>query len=147
MRTGALISLCCWILAACNNKDRIPAHILSRQKMQAVLWDLMRADQFLGDFVLNKDSSVNRDTSSIRIYRQVFALHGITKNEFRESFRFYNDHPALMKVIMDSISAKREIGRPALQVKPDSVVAVPVKPVTKPDSVVRPPDKKQLRVE
>ena len=104
MRAGLLIICGLFIFAGCKNKNRIPARIIPQKQMQAILWDMMRADQFLGDFVLKKDSGLDKRAESINIYRQVFAIHHISKEQFGESFSFYKAHPALFKVIMDSLS-------------------------------------------
>ena len=85
--------------------------------MQAVLWDLMRADQFLADYVLKKDSSLNKETESIKLYQRIFLIHKISKELFRKSLSFYRSHPALLKVIMDSIS-RTPAAIPAKIIKP-----------------------------
>jgi hypothetical protein len=121
MRTGLLI-LCAFIfLAGCGGKDKIPNGILPQKKMQAVMWDMMRADQFLSDYVLNKDSSLNRKTESIKIYQKIFLIHKINKEVFQRSFSFYQSHPALLKVIMDSLSKIPET------ITSDTVKPMPVK--------------------
>ena len=104
MRTGLLILYASLLLAGCKSKDYIPNSVLPQLKMKAVLWDMIRADQYLADFVLNKDSTLNRKTESIQFYQQVFNIHHISKEEFRHSFSFYRSHPALLKIIMDSLS-------------------------------------------
>ena len=104
MRTGLLILYASLLLAGCKSKDYIPNSVLPQLKMKAVLWDMIRADQYLADFVLNKDSALNRKTESIQLYQQVFTIHHISKEEFRHSFSFYRSHPALLKIIMDSLS-------------------------------------------
>ncbi|HMK25332.1 MAG TPA: DUF4296 domain-containing protein [Chitinophagaceae bacterium] len=130
MRTGLLIICCSLIIAGCKNKNRIPANIIPQKKMQAVLWDMMRADQFLADFVLNKDSSLDKRTESIKLYTRVFAIHHISKEQYERSFSFYKTHPALFKVIMDSLStAKTEAPTEMIKqpVLPDSLQASPGK--------------------
>jgi Domain of unknown function (DUF4296) len=104
MRKWLLILYASFLLAGCKSKSHIPANVLPQLKMQAVLWDMIRADQFLTDFVLNKDSTLNKKTESIKLYLQVFNIHHISKEEFQHSFSFYRSHPALLKVIMDSLS-------------------------------------------
>jgi Domain of unknown function (DUF4296) len=104
MRTWLLIICCLFIVTGCKNKNGIPAGLIPQKKMQAILWDMMRADQFLSDFVLNKNSSLDKRTESIKLYSQVFAIHQISKEQYEKSFSFYKTHPALFKVIMDSLS-------------------------------------------
>ena len=70
------------------------------------MWDIMQVDQFLSDCVVNKDTSLNRLNEHTKLYEKVFALHGTTRDEFARSFKYYNAHPALLKVVMDSINTK-----------------------------------------
>ena len=66
MRTGLLIAVVLFFAAGCKNKNGIPNSVLPQKKMQAILWDMMRADQFLADYILNKDSSLNKTTESLK---------------------------------------------------------------------------------
>ena len=104
MRTWLLILYASLLLAACKSRDHIPKNVLPQLKMQKVLWDMIRADQYLADFVVNKDSALNRRTENMQLYQQVFTIHHISKEEFQHSFSFYRSHPALLKIIMDSLS-------------------------------------------
>ena len=52
--------------AGCKSKN---SEVLPPKKMQALLWDMMRADQFLADYVMNKDTSINRITESLKHYQ------------------------------------------------------------------------------
>jgi hypothetical protein len=120
MRAGLLIC-CAWFLfAGCKSRDHIPGSILPQKKMQAVLWDMMRADQFLSYYVLNKDSSLKSETESIKLYNQIFLIHKIDKELFQKSLSFYRSHPALLKVIMDSIS-RTPATIPATNIKPKPI--------------------------
>jgi hypothetical protein len=120
-----LIIYCSIFFIACKKKDNVPDGILPAKKMQAVLWDIMRADQFLADYVFNKDSTKNKKTESIQLYSQVFAVHNISKEEFEKSFIYYKQHPQLMQVIMDSMSRTTTItGGP-----PPGVVKSPTTPI------------------
>jgi len=103
MRTTLLIVCGCFLLPACKSKDRLPEHILPKEKMEAVLRDMMRADQFLTDFVFSRDTSFNKKAESVRLYRKVLAIHQVSKEEFRESFSYYRSHPGLLKAVLDSI--------------------------------------------
>jgi hypothetical protein len=125
------------LLPACSNNGtgRLPP-----EKMEAVLWDLMRADKFLSDYVLNKDSTKKIDTESVNLYKQVFAIHNITGEQFQKSFAYYKAHPDLLKGIMDSLS------RPPMAEPTEMVQPVPLSPVQssadsfqrKNDTVIRP---------
>ena len=94
-------------LAGCKKSNKIPGDVLAPQKMQAVMWDIMRADQFLSDYVLNRDSTKDKDRESIKLYNRVFAFHHITKEEFEKSFAYYRKNPVRLQTMMDSISKQK----------------------------------------
>lgn len=107
MRSLLPILITIFFIASCGRKDRIPADILSKEKMQDVLWDMMRADQFLSDYVLNQDTTLVRKNESIPYYSKILALHQVSQEKFRESYYYYRARPQLMKIIMDSLSQKK----------------------------------------
>ena len=74
--------------------------------MQAVLWDMISTGEFLTAYVLNKDS-VDKMAESSKLYGQALQFHHITREEFDKSYLYYRQHPALMKVILDSLSKKQ----------------------------------------
>jgi hypothetical protein len=98
------------LITSCSGKKKIPGDILPQEKMQAVLWSMMNAGEFLNGYIINKDS-VDKTAESSKIYGQVFQVHHITKGEFDKSYLYYKEHPELLKVILDSLSKKNE--RPA----------------------------------
>lgn len=124
MRCGLLILFLSFLVAGCKNKNRVPAGILPTSKMQAVLWDIMRADQFLTDYRVNKDTALDTEAESIKLYRQIFSIHDISREEFQKSFSFYQSHPVLLKEIMDSMSKPPAVA-PAELIKPkDSIFKI-----------------------
>jgi hypothetical protein len=137
MRSAWVILALLACLLSCKRKNKIPADVLSKEKMGAVLWDLMRADQFLTDFVISKDTAVNRDSASINFYRRILAIHGITREELQRSFLFYNAHPALLKQIMDSMA----VVKPKLDVAPEPKIDTAKKDL--PPTQQRTPKKKE----
>jgi hypothetical protein len=145
-----LIVLFCIVIAACKTKEHIPSDILSQDKMQSVVWDMMRADQYLGDFVFPTDTSLNKDSQSIRMYQQVLAIHQLSKEEFTRSWNYYKAHPALMQQIMDTVSRKQVNASPIVTPLPDSNLTLPP-PVKKhipiPDSVLHQRRKKVLQAQ
>ena len=104
MRSGLLIIIFSFIVTGCKNKNSIPKEIIPQKKMQDVLWDLMRADHFLNDYILNRDTSLDKADERLKVYNKVFTIHQISREEFNKSFTYYKSHPFLFKVMMDSIS-------------------------------------------
>ncbi|MEQ1677407.1 MAG: DUF4296 domain-containing protein [Chitinophagaceae bacterium] len=139
MRTALLFFFTLLIITGCKSKDSVPGDVLPPAKMQALLWDMMRADQFLTEYVLNKDTAKKKDEESIKLYEQILGFHQITKEEFQKSFDYYQFHPGQLKVILDSIS-KRKFEPPAMRLA-DSSDHVPSAPAGHPDSL---PARKRL---
>lgn len=91
-------------ILSCSSKDNVPEDILPRQKMTEVMWDMMRAGEFLNSFVFFKDTQTNRSAQSQKWYSKIYRIHGLTKEEFERSYDYYQHHPHLMKIILDSLS-------------------------------------------
>lgn len=102
-----VISVLFLYASSCRSKEEIPADIIPKDKMEALLWDMIRADQFLTSYVFNKDTSVDQNTHSIQLYQQVLTLHNTTRDDFEKSFSFYKSHPELLKQVLDSLNKPR----------------------------------------
>ena len=96
------------MITSCGEKNKVPKGILQPQKMEVVLWDILQADAFLKEFVINKDSIVNDTSVSKGVYEKVFQFNKISAAQFDTSFAYYQRHPALLKEILDSIYSKRQ---------------------------------------
>jgi Domain of unknown function (DUF4296) len=118
-RPGRYLFFVLFLLTSCSNKEKIPKDILPKEKMQAVLWSMINAGEFLNGYVL-KDS-VDKETESSKVYGQVFQIHRISKEEFDKSYSYYRQHPELMKVILDSLSKRQTFANEQGQKKQDSM--------------------------
>jgi hypothetical protein len=110
---------------SCSEKEH-KKDILPENEMREVMWDMMRADQYVAAFLL-KDSTYSKRNESIRLYEEIFRIHKITREEFKVSFDYYSSRPDLFRPIIDSL-AQRKIEPPHLR---------PTHPVRK-DSLVKP---------
>ena len=43
---------------------------------------------------------------TLKLYEEVFRLHKVSREEFRNSFQFYQDHPDITRVLFDSLIAR-----------------------------------------
>jgi hypothetical protein len=104
------ISVLCLILFlfACTDNNKVPKDILPQDKMQKLMWDMVRADRFANQFIIPKADSLKKDSAVFAFYNQVFQLNGITDQEFLKSYKFYLGRPDLMKIMFDSIAAQAE---------------------------------------
>ena len=89
-------------IISCVQKNKIPEDILSQEKMRQIMWDLIRTDAYVSDF-LSRDSTINLDESRLKLYEQVYRLHTINRETFKKSLTFYQSRPDLLKIITDSL--------------------------------------------
>lgn len=112
--TGTLLSML--LLFSCGNKQAEPAGILKPEKMQAVLWDVMRADAFTTEFV-KKDSAKNDVEENLKLQQAIFAMHHISKEDFYKSYGYYKRNSSLMKTVIDSMISQAE-KKPTQKISP-----------------------------
>ena len=94
------------IIISCTSKGKIPGDILAPQKMVSILWDMMRADEFVLNYT-RRDSTTSLKDKSTRLYTEVFKIHKISRARFEKSIDFYNLHPDLFKIVLDSLENKK----------------------------------------
>lgn len=102
-----LIILGALVFGSCGNNDQVPAGVLKPDKLQAVLWDVIRAEAFTAEFI-KKDSSKNAGLESEKLLQQVFAIHKTTKAEFYKSYNYYKSNTPEFTVILDSMISKAQ---------------------------------------
>lgn len=113
---------------SCGNKEKLPAGVMTRDKMQSVMWDMMRASEFLNTFVFLKDTSVNKVTESEKWYDKVYELHKISRADFDKSYAYYRARPEVMKDIMDTLSAKQISATTNTEIKTGDTATVQAQP-------------------
>jgi hypothetical protein len=77
---------------------------LEPDKMKLVMWDMIKAGEWHTQKIIN-DTLIRKSREETRLYAQVFAIHGITKDQFFDSYRYYEAHPVIFKTLVDSIEA------------------------------------------
>ena len=88
-------------ITSCGN-DKTPSGILEPDKMQAVLWDIIKADAFTTEFI-KKDSAKNAEEENLKLQQQIFAIHHISKEVFYKSYDYYKANTPVFKVMLDSM--------------------------------------------
>ena len=100
-RTSFFILLC--FLFACNNPNKIPEDIIGISKMKFIVWDLVNAGEY-AQLQNSNDSLPTLTKETTKKFQQVFAIYGITKDQFYKSYSYYEQHPDKNKILMDSVS-------------------------------------------
>ncbi len=104
MRTYSFLLLI--LLLACNDNS-VPKDVLPKEKMEAVLWDVMRADEMVSQYAIT-DSSFKDVSKNAVLYQKIFQFHNITKASFQKSLHYYQQHPAQLQPVIDSLKAFSE---------------------------------------
>lgn len=125
------LSVIVCFLASCTDKDKIPAGVLPKDKMEVVLWDMIQAERFRESFI--RDSSKDLKAETFTLYAQVFQTHNISRDEFIKSYKFYMSRPDIARDMFDSLSTKANRRREELY-KPKADTAKVQQPATPADS-------------
>lgn len=103
-----IFSLLVSFLFSCNQKNHIPKSIIERERMRELLWDMARADAFLTGFAGKGDSSFNRIKETVSLYREIFQIHKTNREEFKKSLEWYQQHPAVLRPLLDTLENRRK---------------------------------------
>lgn len=106
MMKRLLIVMLVVVTASCSSRQEIPEDVLKQPQMQAVLWDMLRADEFIANYVKNDSLNKMKD-ESIRLYENIFRIHKTNQKQFVRSIMFYNGHPELLKPVLDSLESRK----------------------------------------
>ena len=98
--------LCC-VVFACTTSTAVPKGVMPPAKMEAVLYDVIRADE-LTDFSSIMDSTYRKFSKRTSLYDSIFHIHAITKEGFKTSLAFYQGRPDLLKTILDTLQKRTD---------------------------------------
>jgi hypothetical protein len=91
------------LLFACGGSNKKQDNgILKKEKMEAVLWDVLRADAFAFQFVI-KDTIKKPEAEMAVLQQKIFAVHKTSRQEFYNSMDYYRAHPDIFQPMLDSM--------------------------------------------
>ena len=114
MRSIYLIMVLMSLLSACSSPEKKPADLLDKEKMEKVLWDMVLADRFSSQYLLKDSLKMDVKSETFKLYEEVFAVNKVSRDQFISSYKYYLNHPRILKVMFDSISARGNRERKAL---------------------------------
>jgi hypothetical protein len=95
------ISVFLIIFIGCSSNG-IHKGILPPERMQLVVYDLIRVDEFINNYVI-KDSTIDIKKKRTILYQQVFKVHKTSREQFFSSYKYYQQNPKLQKQLFDSL--------------------------------------------
>lgn len=90
------------LFCSCNNDSTVK--VIPEDSMKLIMWDMMKADEWFNRKII-QDTNAVRNKEDVKLYEKVFKVHGITRERYFESYRFYEAHPVSFKRILDSMDA------------------------------------------
>jgi len=105
MRIFPGILLAAVLFFSCSEKKR-DKDILPENKMREVMWDMIRADQYVSDFLV-RGPGHNKKDESIKLYEEIFHIHKITREQFKKSLDYYSSQPDLFRPLIDSLAKRK----------------------------------------
>ena len=97
-------SLLLAVVLSCNN-NTVPDGILPENKMRTLLWDILRADEWV-NYEAGIDTSLNKSERSKDLYERVYQVNNVTAAQFKKSFEYYQSRPDLLKPLLDSLQKR-----------------------------------------
>jgi len=91
------------ILFAIACKTNKQNQILSINEMKMVTADIIRVDEYVLN-IENKDSANLLKNKLQYHYEMVYKIHNTNKEQFINSYKFYEKKPELLKALFDSVS-------------------------------------------
>ena len=98
------IAVLAFLIFSCNGSNYVPKDIIQPGQMQNILWDMIRGD-ILAQEMAKRDSTQTIKSESFAITEKIFVIHHTDRAAFKKSLAFYEQHPALIKTIFDSLNA------------------------------------------
>ena len=95
------------LLASCGGQDKLPDAVLPREQMGNVLFDISMAEAFLENYAF-RDSTVNRDSALRLELEKVLLANRIKPESFRHSYAWYKQHPAVFRIVVDTVYARSQ---------------------------------------
>ena len=125
--------LICGMALSCSQGDELPKGVLGAKKMGEVMTDIALAESYIENYSTKKANGP-RDSAISREVDKVLAMHGVSQETFRNSYKFYKSRPDIFRVILDSVVIENQRYQEKLHrmAKPGPPAGTPPPPTTKP---------------
>ena len=90
--------------SSCNSPKPGKGGVLSYDQMKSLMWDMTQADEYAAVYI-KRDSTLNLQAETNRLYAKIFELHKTDSARFFSSFSYYKTHPDDYKILLDSLYA------------------------------------------
>lgn len=125
--------------SGCSDKDSIPSDVLPHEKMEAVMMDVIQAEQYSANYLVKDTPRLDLKLENLRMYDEIFRLHQTSRDQFRKSYQYYMGRADLAQVLFDSLLNKGNRLRTESYNRPSRNPTGPPQPVKPPFAPGKPP--------
>lgn len=100
--TGACIIFLFLMQMSCRNETKTA--IIPVDSMKLIMWDMMKADEWFSRKII-QDTNAIRNKEDVKLYEIVFKIHGVSRERYFASYRYYEGRPVSFKRLLDSLDA------------------------------------------
>ncbi len=100
--TCVCILLLLFMQTSCRNETEMA--IIPVDTMKLIMWDMMKADEWFNRKIIQDTNSI-RNKEDVKMYEMVFKVHGVTRERYFTSYRYYEGRPVSFKRLLDSLDA------------------------------------------
>ncbi|WP_375581425.1 DUF4296 domain-containing protein [Marivirga tractuosa] len=97
-------------IVSCSGKEERPKGVIAPEKMAVILSDIYLAEHKAANIGLTQDSA----KVVLRHYElKIFEDHNTNDSIYKESFKYYLDHPATLEavydIVIDTVSLREQV--------------------------------------
>lgn len=100
--SGACIIFLFLMQMSCRNETKTA--IIPVDSMKLIMWDMMKADEWFNRKIV-QDTNAIRNKEDVKLYEMVFKIHGVSRERYFASYRYYEGRPVSFKRLLDSLDA------------------------------------------
>ncbi len=100
------ISIVLFFSCSLPDANKIPADVLSKEKMEALLYDIHLAEGVIATTPTQADSNTRR---ALGYYEIIYKKHQVTETQFKQSYDFYTKHPVLLDSVYSRVIEKLSV--------------------------------------
>lgn len=100
--TGVCIVFLFLMQMSCRNETKTA--IIPVDSMKLIMWDMMKADEWFNRKII-QDTNAIRNKEDVKLYEMVFKIHGVSRERYFASYRYYEGRPVSFKRLLDSLDA------------------------------------------
>ncbi len=106
MRFGLYVGCFVFILMGCTGRERTEKALLSFNKMDSIMWEMMAADVYFHD-VLEKDSSKESLTLNAETQAAILKKYQVSRADYFATLDYYSARPNLFLPLLDSMLKRK----------------------------------------